>query len=701
MHFICKSMLRKLCQITLAIAAISYPADTAVAERAPTAGLYGALGLNTVPNARMEKTGTVRFSASTSDPYIHGTLGIQLAEPFYVGLRQTALVSDIFSDPDRFFPGVDLKLRLLKENAYQPEIALGLQSAIGHKRMAGETLTLSKGYKDFDFTGGIAWGRLGSAAHISNPLKSISNHFGEARTLDGETPNMMDDWFTGEDVGFFAGIEYFTPLEGLSLKADWGADRYIVESQMNGFEAPDPWSLGLAYQPKPWIDLGAALIGGEKLYATMSFRSPVQKWPDLNRKKDKPPIMRPYRTGIPLTGEMRKSAIRDGLQLHNFTKTDNAVNAVLPIDPSIQSPLFIGRAARHMANHAGPDLEALSVTPSVYGLKSRRIVLNRRDLERAMAYHEGSPQEIWRNAEFRPVDFSSDSLIGRFLGWDQHIFNVAAEQALSLSEDDNGILYRTGLLLEQRGQLTEKLWTENSARIDVTDNVHRIRHFRLPSPLPVRSNIDDFADRTFSVERSYIGWLTTLKPDLHVSLKAGYLEEMYAGLGGEVLYRPFGKTFAIGAEGWWALKRDPYTDLNLGLNGDRLLTGHLQAWYEIPGTNMTLQARVGRYLAEDLGATLALKHRFDNGATLEAFATATDQADFDVFGSQTHLFSGLKMRLPLGNIPHLPVSSDIRIKVEPFGRDTGQSIDTPMPLYELTEPLSYRHIANNWNSIIE
>ena len=172
-------------------------------------------------------------------------------------------------------------------------------------------------------------------------------------------------------------------------------------------------------------------------------------------------------------------------------------------------------------------------------------------------------------------------------------------------------------------------------------------------------------------------------------------------MGGEVLYRPFGKTFAIGAEGWWALKRDPYTDLNLGLNGDRLLTGHLQAWYEIPGTNMTLQARVGRYLAEDLGATLALKHRFDNGATLEAFATATDQADFDVFGSQTHLFSGLKMRLPLGNIPHLPVSSDIRIKVEPFGRDTGQSIDTPMPLYELTEPLSYRHIANNWNSIIE
>lgn len=694
-------MINSLRQTALAIALLLCAASPSWADRMPTAGLYGALGLNTVPNARMEEKGSVRFSVSSSDPYIHGTLGIQIADPLYIGLRQTALVSDIFADPDRFFPGVDFKLRLLKENAYRPEIALGLQSAIGHKRMAAETLTFSKGYKDFDFTGGIAWGRLGSAAHISNPMKFLGNHFGEARTYDGENPNMMDDWFTGEDAGFFAGVEYFTPLDGLSIKADWGADRYIVESQISDFDAPAPWSVGLAYQPRPWIDLGAAIIGGEKLYATLNLRSPVQKWPGLYRKKEKPPVMRPYRTGIALTGEMRKSAIRDGMHLHNFSKNKNAVNAVLPIDPKTQSPLYIGRAARHMANHAGPDLEALSVTPSVYGLKSRSVVLNRRDLERSMAFYEGSPQEIWQNATFKPVDFSGDSLLGRFLGWDQHNFNIGVEQGLSLSEDDYGLLYRTGLLLEQRGQLTEKIWTENSARIDITDNTDRIRRFRIRSPLPVRSNVDDFAARTFSVDRSYIGWLTTLKQDLHVSLKGGYLEEMYAGLGGEILYRPFGKTFAIGAESWWALKRDPYTDMNLGLNGDRLITGHLQAWYEIPGTNMTLQARIGRYLADDIGATLALKHRFDNGATLEAFATATDQADFDVFGSQTHLFSGLKMSLPLGNVPHLPVSSDIRIKVEPFGRDTGQALDTPMPLYEMTEPLSYRHMANNWNAILE
>lgn len=681
-------------------ACISYAAPV-FAQAHPTAGLYGALGLNTVPSARMENAGTVRFSASTSDPYWHGTLGVQIADPLYIGLRQTAQTSSLGANPDRFYPGVDLKFRLLKETQYAPEIAIGLQSAIGHKQMAGETLSLSKRFQNFDLTGGIAWGRLGSAAHISNPLKSFSSHFGKVRSLDGENPNMMQDWFTGRDAGFFAGIEYFTPVRGLSVKADWGADRYIVESRMEGFDTPKPWSIGLAYQPKPWIDVGAAVIGGEKIFAALNLHSPVQNWPGRNSKNEKPPMMRPYRTGINMPNEMRKSALLDNLLLHNIRSNNQTVSTELPVNESINTPLYIGRAARHMANHGGQTLESIKITPTVYGLKSRSIILNRRDLERTIAFHQGSPQEIWHNTEFVQPDVSGNSLWGRFLGWDRHTFNIILEQASSLSEDDSGMLYRTGLLFAQRGQLTEKFWVENSARIDITNNTGRIRKYRPRNPLPVRSNIDDFAARTISLERSYIGWLTTLKPDLHISLKGGYLEEMYGGIGGEVLYRPFGNTFAIGAETWLALKRDPFTDLNMGFNGDRLLTGHVQAWYEIPGTNITLQTRLGRYLAEDIGGTLALKHHFNNGAALEVFATATDHADFDIFGSQTHLYSGLKMRLPLGNVPHLPVSSDIRFKVEPFGRDTGQALDTPMPLYEITEPLSYRHLAENWNDIVK
>ena len=89
--------------------------------------LAGSLGLNIVPNARMDEVGTVR-------------LGIQIADPLNVTIRQTAEISGITDDPIQLYPGIDLKLRLLTETRSRPEVSVGLQSAIGHKRQAGEIL---------------------------------------------------------------------------------------------------------------------------------------------------------------------------------------------------------------------------------------------------------------------------------------------------------------------------------------------------------------------------------------------------------------------------------------------------------------------------------------------------------------------------------------------------------------------------------
>jgi len=199
---------------------------------APSSSLYGSPGLISTPNARMDPPGTVRAGISTLDPYLHAYAGFQIAKPLYVSLRQSASVSNLGGDPDRLYPGVDVKLRLHKESAAIPEIAIGMMSAIGHKRMAGEYLVFSKSYKNLDLSGGIGWGRLGSAKNIKNPLGFLANHFGKARTLDGEIPNEARDWFTGKDAGLFAGLEYKTPISGLSLKAEWGADRFTAEKAL-------------------------------------------------------------------------------------------------------------------------------------------------------------------------------------------------------------------------------------------------------------------------------------------------------------------------------------------------------------------------------------------------------------------------------------------------------------------------------------
>ncbi|MCB1556624.1 MAG: YjbH domain-containing protein [Alphaproteobacteria bacterium] len=663
-------------------------------------------GLNTVPDARMDPAGTVRFDVATLDPYVHAALSVQLADSLAIGLRQTMEVSSINGDPDRLYPGIDAKIRINRESRYVPSVSLGILSALGHKRMAGEYLVASKRWKDFDLTAGMGWGRAGSAGHLKNPLRFLGSHFDKKRPLDGEGPNGPDDWFTGEQIGFFGGIAYETPWDGLSLKADWNADRYRAEQDAFDYNAPAPWSLGFDYMPYPGISAGAALVGGDKLMGRLRLQSPVTAWPGRYEKKTTPPILRPYRTNEAAPGAIDIAASREGIALYD-TRLDTyvATTHLAARSEASSLPHQIGRAARHMTNHAGKTVEALDVVPTIYGLHGPSIRLLRRDIEAALARNQGSPQELWRGMQFGPVREAPETVaLYRYQpglnppGWR---LRLILDNQLSLSEEDSGVLYRTSLIAEERKHLTPHIVTGGALRLNIGDNLGRIHDIRPRTALPVRGDVDRFAQATVTVDRLYAGWLKTVKPDLHLAVTGGHLEEMYSGLGGEILWRPFQKRFALGAEAYQVFKRDPATALALGPNGDHVLTGHLQGWYEIPETDLTLQMRAGRYLAEDVGGTLALERRFDNGARLTGFVTATDAADFDLFGGTTYVYSGLRWTLPLGNVKYLPPGSEIRVSAVPQGRNAGQALDPPLPLYDLTEPLSYRHIVRHWREVVE
>ena len=681
-------------------------AKTSTAENTPSPSLFGALGLNTVPSARHDPEGTIRAFAHAADPYLHSGVSIQLTEPINITLRQSAEVSSINSSPERFYPGVDLKFRLLKETQYIPELSIGLQSATGHRRMAGEYVAISKRYKDFDFTGGMAWGRLGSAAHVKNPFNIFGSHFKKDRDITSEDPNMFEDWFTGEDIGFFGGIEYFTPLDGVSIKADWGADRYVAELTTSDYNKAPPWSLGLNYQATEWNNIGVSVIGGKKIMGQLSFQSPLQRWTGGQKTATIPPHFNAHRYIRLSSADVQSDAAKDGIQLAVENETSSGLHASLTLQPSLSSPPQIGRAIRHMANNASTTTEALSITPQVYGLRGSQINIIRRDIEDALTTKQGSAQEIWYNTEFRPSD--KNTKINRSLlpelasgNFSSRSFRLYLDQAISMSEEDSALLYRTSIIASKDVQIGKGGIFGNAVRLNLSDNLHRLRDYRPQSLLPVRSNIDDFADERLSIERSYLGWTYTLQPDVYLALSGGYLEEMYGGAGGEILYRPFGRTYAIGAQSYLAFKRDPLQSLNLGFSGDTLLTAHINAYYEIPGTQTTLKGQIGRYLAEDIGGSVEVSQNFNNGVRLGAFVTATDQADFDLFGSTTHLYSGLKLGIPIGSPRFIPDGSQIRVTAAQLGRDTGQSIDKPIDLYELTETLSYRHLADQWSGILD
>ena len=673
---------------------------------------HGMLGLNTIPTARMDEAGTARIHWSGTDPYMHGALGFQIADPLYISVRQSAEISTFDADPIALYPGLDFKLRLLKENERRPAVVLGMQSAIGHKRMSGEYIAASKRVKDFDITAGLGWGYFAGAAHIDNPLKAFGSHFDQNRDIDGESPARAADWFTGEKIGFFGGIEYFPSfnplLKGLSLKADIGANRYEAERAAFNFDAPPPWSLGINYKPPrlPFADFSLAAQGTDRFMGRISFQTNLKTLNHRNTHDTPQSFLRPYRSDFAAPEWARLSAEKDNTAIINTVMENRTATTTLLTRPHRSSPQQFSNAAMHIANHAGQNIESITITPQRYGLIGPSLTLMRHDLETALAHNTGSAEEIWHNAEITQTlsGLQKPKALPDQLKRFRHL-TLTLQNQIGLSEEDDGFLFRNAAIIDADGpQFGDYIHTAMGLRLNLAENLHKLDKIRPERLTPIRSDIDDFADRLIALEKLYGAFTHTIAPDLHIMTTAGYLEEMYAGAGGEILYRPFDKRFAIGAESWLAMKRDPDTTLNLGLAGINTVTAHANAWYDLPEWDTTLGVKVGRFLAEDLGASISLTKNFKNGAYLATHFTMTDQSEPDLFGGDVHYDHGIKLTIPLGGylgrIKSAP-NTNFELITAPFGRDIAQSLNNPLSLYELTAPFSKSHIIRHWDEITE
>ncbi len=672
----------------------------------PTTNMMGELGLNTVPSARMSPEGTARISVSRLSKYTNATIGIQVTKNLYLGLRQISESKSFNSEALHLYPGMDAKWMLYPEKRFVPQISVGLQSAFGHRRMAAEYLSLSKRYEDFDVTFGFGWGRLATRGSLPNLM--LFNGSG-SRDAGGKSPNKPSDWFKG-DMALFGGIEYATPIDGLALKADWNSDGWVEEKKANAdFNAPAPWSVGFSYRPVSWMDTGIAYAGNNSLMARITLTGNVDQWPLEESIGLTPIIMKPHRPEMMMEDSddeeddelstQPEFVTEENLGLTRIMIDHKKAEANILLKENTSTPKQIGDAARYLSNIAGSEPEQIILHIRAYGLRGIDISMNRADLERAFINHQGSAEEIWHGTSFfhDGNNIPLAQVLSEMRGAkpdDGFKFNILND--VSLAEKDSGLLYRSALGLSYGEYFGRNFLSFQSVRLNLRDNLEKLNEYRGVSLLPVRGDIDKFTENRVLLDRNYFMGLATLAKDLHIASSVGYLEEMFMGLSGEMLYRPFDQNWAIGIESALAFKRDPYSFLALGLNGDHVLSGFLNAYYEVPNTGTTIKASVGRFLAGDIGGTIGVSNQFRNGIKLSANMSASTYSDRDVLGGTTHVYTGIQISLPLGSLSFVPNGSRMITNAAPLGRDTAQRLDNPTNLYEGTEPLSYRHITRNW-----
>ena len=116
----------------------------------------------------------------------------------------------------------------------------------------------------------------------------------------------------------------------------------------------------------------------------------------------------------------------------------------------------------------------------------------------------------------------------------------------------------------------------------------------------------------------FLEYRNSLGTSFHYRSYAGILEGMYAGIGSELLYEPFGKRWALGAT-INALKQRGYKK-DFRFLDYQTVTGFMSFYYAAPWYNVDLAIHAGRYLARDKGMTFEARRTFDNGFSIADFS---------------------------------------------------------------------------------
>jgi hypothetical protein len=233
---------------------------------------------------------------------------------------------------------------------------------------------------------------------------------------------------------------------------------------------------------------------------------------------------------------------------------------------------------------------------------------------------------------------------------------------------------------------------ESSISLSFFQNLDQLR-LRAFSRLPkVRSDIREYLKEKYalkSLSYSYLFDPIYSSNNLFFGgIKVGLFEEMYGGVGGEILYRDIRKPWYFTANYYWVKQRQ--FNQRFSFRNYETFTGHLNFIWETPITGVKLILSGGRYLAKDSGITLNLSKTFKSGFTLGFFASKTDISAFE-FGEGS-FDKGIYFSIPLDLVSRKYRSGNARFVWKNLVRDGAAMLSGGLELQGYVENISTNYL---------
>ena len=665
------------------------PGAGAGAQEVPATGSnYGGAGLIEMRNARFRPDGTLEAGFALRNQRRFYTLNFQALPFLETTFRLTERLDGTTGAGMTSDRGFDVKLRLLEEGDILPALAIGLQDFVGTGIYQGEYVVASKRFGPLDVTLGLGWGRLGTEADMQNPLSWLSARF-EERPRNVGQGGTINGWpyFRGEDAALFGGLEYSIPpfagLEGFRAKLEFSAD--ALRDERGGYPANTTnlrgqsrsrVNFGLQWS-NDWLDAGLSWVNGTDALFRLSARFD----PDRPPEPERPPV--PAMAARPLTppadppAEMRAALRQAGFRPVAVELRGREAWIAVAGGRQRRLSQAAGRVLRAVQAHMPREVEMVVLSWRQAGVEIARLSVPRAAME-AAARGDGSAEELFAAAHLTAAGADA---FGRMDGGFGVTWGLEPRAQLLLGDPSRTLRWQVSAVLGGRMELGQGFAVAGGVAQALFGNLDGTAPS--DSLLPhVRSDVGLYArEGTTAVSALYGEVIRGLAPDVFGRLTAGFLEPMFAGVQAELLWRPAGRSFAIGADVARVAQRD--FDQRFGLQGYEVTTGMVSLYGDLPWFNMYGVLRGGRYLAGDWGGTIEIGRRFASGIEVGGFATFTD-VPFKTFGEGS-FDRGIYVRVPL-DLFGVETRNVTQATIRGVTRDGGARLAVDNPLWEVTRP---------------
>ena len=650
---------------------------------------WGWVGLLQTPTARMRPAGTASLTATRVEPYSRYSVILQPFDWLEGGFRYTKITNRLFgaqefSGDQKFLDkNIDAKFRLWKESTYIPEIAVGLNDVGGTALFASEYLVASKRFGNFDASLGLGWGYLGAAGDFGNPLGAISDKFDTRPSASvGQGGELAADTYFRGRTSVFGGVQWHTPWDKLTLKLEYDGNNYQNEPLNNPQEQSSRVNFGAVYRASNSVNLHLGIERGNTLSVGISLFENFSKFNTPKVSDPKPLLV--DNTPRPAQANWQQTLQQVQQQTNWEVVEVNRRGSEVQLDVRNGRAAYyndsVERAAEVLHQNLPSDIKWFTLNYENNGTSVGQHVVDRdKFVQRRTEYGVESENRYPEQAAIEGYNLPYEPVYEKTYDRFSSEFSIAYQQVLGGAD---GFLYQLSLANDTRFNITENTWIEGRAAFRLIDNFDKFKQVgdsRLP---PVRTNLREYAITSdFTIPDLAIKHMGKLADNHFYGVYGGLLEQMFAGVGGEYLYRPFNSWYAIGVDVNKVRQREFEQDF--GLQTYEVNTGHVTAYIDTGFEDILATFSVGQYLAGDKGVTVDVSREFKNGVRMGAFATRTNVSAED-FGEGS-FDKGIYMSVPFSAFFTKSVPGDATFLWRPLTRDGGAKLDRGFSLYQQTE----------------